>query len=141
MSRDFILVFSGGMVALITTLIVLFVADYFYRRERERGGSTQATPSQPPATVLSAATWSPQPSSVATLIQKFVARTKPQSNAPPSVAPPGVPKTAGQPVASSTPTAPVEAPTTSAPISEVVKPSPAPASFPPPPETITNTQT
>jgi hypothetical protein len=34
MSRDFILVFSGGMVSLVTTLIVLFVADYMYRRRR-----------------------------------------------------------------------------------------------------------
>ncbi len=41
MSRDFILVFSGGMVSLITTLVVLFVADYIYRREQNK---TPATP-------------------------------------------------------------------------------------------------
>lgn len=32
MSRDFILIFSGGMVSLVTTLVVLFIADYFARR-------------------------------------------------------------------------------------------------------------
>jgi len=38
MSRDFILVFSGGLVSLMTTLVVLFVMDYYYRRlDRERG--------------------------------------------------------------------------------------------------------
>ena len=35
MSRDFILVFSGGVVSLLTTLVVLFVMDYFYRREQK----------------------------------------------------------------------------------------------------------
>ncbi len=35
MSRDFILVFSGGVVSLVTTLVVLFVMDWVYRRERE----------------------------------------------------------------------------------------------------------
>lgn len=40
MSRDFILVFSGGLVSLVTTLVVLFVMDYYYRRlDRERGAS------------------------------------------------------------------------------------------------------
>jgi hypothetical protein len=34
MSRDFILIFSGGMVSLITTIVVLFVADYIYRRSQ-----------------------------------------------------------------------------------------------------------
>ncbi len=40
MSRDFILVFSGGMVSLITTLVVLFVADYIYRREQKTAQTT-----------------------------------------------------------------------------------------------------
>jgi len=35
MSRDFILVFSGGVVSLMTTLVVLFVIDYFYRRDQK----------------------------------------------------------------------------------------------------------
>jgi hypothetical protein len=35
MSRDFILVFSGGVVSLMTTLVVLFVMDYFYRRDQK----------------------------------------------------------------------------------------------------------
>ena len=35
MSRDFILVFSGGVVSLMTTLVVLFVMDYLYRREQK----------------------------------------------------------------------------------------------------------
>ncbi len=37
MSRDFILVFSGGVVSLMTTLVVLFVMDYFYRRDQKVG--------------------------------------------------------------------------------------------------------
>ncbi|MBI3536818.1 MAG: hypothetical protein HY070_04565 [Chloroflexi bacterium] len=32
MSRDFLLVFAGGMVSLVTTLVVLFVADYLRQR-------------------------------------------------------------------------------------------------------------
>jgi hypothetical protein len=32
MSRDFILVFGGGMVSLVTTLVVLFIADFMNRR-------------------------------------------------------------------------------------------------------------
>jgi len=43
MSRDFILVFSGGVVSLITTLVVLFVMDYFYRRE-QRADTHQGQP-------------------------------------------------------------------------------------------------
>jgi hypothetical protein len=44
MSRDFILVFSGGLVSLVTTLVVLFVMDYYYRRlDRERGTSPSPT--------------------------------------------------------------------------------------------------
>ncbi len=36
MSRDFILVFSGGAVSLMTTLVVLFGMDYVYRRDQAR---------------------------------------------------------------------------------------------------------
>ena len=36
MSRDFILIFSGGMVSLVTTLVVLFIADYFSRRAQTK---------------------------------------------------------------------------------------------------------
>jgi hypothetical protein len=32
MSRDFLLVFAGGMVSLVTTLVVLFVADFIRQR-------------------------------------------------------------------------------------------------------------
>jgi hypothetical protein len=35
MSRDFILVFSGGVVSLVTTLVVLFIMDYLYRRDQK----------------------------------------------------------------------------------------------------------
>lgn len=48
MSRDFILIFSGGMVSLITTLVVLFVADYIYRR----GQIMQAQPPKAESTPL-----------------------------------------------------------------------------------------
>lgn len=56
MSRDFILIFSGGMVSLVTTLIVLFIADYLYRREQLKQvkpesahpvASLDATPARP----------------------------------------------------------------------------------------------
>ena len=33
MSRDFILILAGGMVSLMTTLVVLFVSDYIFRRD------------------------------------------------------------------------------------------------------------
>jgi len=36
MSRDFILVLGGGVVSLITTLVVLFIMDYVYRRDQAR---------------------------------------------------------------------------------------------------------
>ncbi len=52
MSRDFILIFSGGMVSLVTTLVVLFVADYFARREQLKK-STQ-DPAHPPETIKAA---------------------------------------------------------------------------------------
>ncbi len=33
MSRDFILILAGGLVSLVTTMVVLFVSDYIYRRD------------------------------------------------------------------------------------------------------------
>ena len=54
MSRDFILIFSGGMVSLVTTLVVLFIADYFSRRAQAK--PTQAKelhPIHPPETIKS----------------------------------------------------------------------------------------
>ena len=49
MSRDFILIFSGGMVSLVTTLIVLFVADYFARREYAQKAAEK--PAHPPESI------------------------------------------------------------------------------------------
>lgn len=52
MSRDFILIFSGGMVSLVTTLIVLFVADYFARREQmKKIDSSEKHPAHPPESI------------------------------------------------------------------------------------------
>ncbi len=36
MSRDFYLVLGGGMVSLVTTLVVLFVTDWVNRRDQAR---------------------------------------------------------------------------------------------------------
>ncbi len=36
MSRDFLLVLGGGVVSLVTTLIVLFITDWIYRRDQAR---------------------------------------------------------------------------------------------------------
>jgi hypothetical protein len=36
MSRDFLLVLGGGVVSLVTTLVVLFVTDWVYRRDQRR---------------------------------------------------------------------------------------------------------
>ncbi len=36
MSRDFLLVLGGGLVSLVTTLVVLFVTDWVYRHDRGR---------------------------------------------------------------------------------------------------------
>lgn len=48
MSRDFVLVLGGGVVSLVTTLVVLFISDLIYRRDRlqERARSRQQ-PSAP----------------------------------------------------------------------------------------------
>lgn len=57
MSRDFILIFSGGMVSLVTTLIVLFVVDYLYRREQLKPAKPELVrpvESLDPSTVLPA---------------------------------------------------------------------------------------
>ena len=52
MSRDFILIFSGGMVSLVTTLVVLFVADFIARREQaNRGNVSEQHPAHPPETI------------------------------------------------------------------------------------------
>ena len=50
MSRDFILIFSGGMVSLVTTLVVLFVADFIYRREQAKR-ETEMHPGHPPESI------------------------------------------------------------------------------------------
>ena len=42
MSRDFILIFSGGMVSLVTTLVVLFVADFLYRRAQAKQAASES---------------------------------------------------------------------------------------------------
>jgi hypothetical protein len=36
MSRDFLLVLGGGVVSLVTTLVVLFISDLAYRRDQAR---------------------------------------------------------------------------------------------------------
>ena len=36
MTRDFYLVLGGGVVSLMTTLIVLFVTDWVYRHDQAR---------------------------------------------------------------------------------------------------------
>jgi hypothetical protein len=51
MSRDFILIFSGGMVSLVTTLVVLFVADFISRREQMK--KLTQDPAHPPETIKS----------------------------------------------------------------------------------------
>ena len=54
MSRDFILIFSGGMVSLVTTLVVLFVADYFARREQAKKlDSVEKHPAHAPESIKS----------------------------------------------------------------------------------------
>ncbi len=47
MSRDFILIFSGGMVSLVTTLVVLFVSDYFSRRAQTTKVDSKETQQHP----------------------------------------------------------------------------------------------
>ncbi len=49
MSRDFLLVFGGGVVSLVTTLVVLFVTDWVYRRtdwvnRRDQGRQSKTEP-------------------------------------------------------------------------------------------------
>lgn len=130
MSRDFILVFSGGMVALITTLIVLFVADYFYRRERERETQPARPKSPAPTTVLATA-----PVAITSTAPLPAAATpaKAASATDGSVALEASPP---KPVSAETPSEKLTTPTTeSAPVAEKAS-EPSPSIFPPPPETI-----
>ncbi len=46
MSRDFVLVLGGGVVSLVTTLVVLFVTDWIYRRDQARQPAKN-TPAEP----------------------------------------------------------------------------------------------
>ncbi len=43
MSRDFLLVLGGGVVSLVTTLIVLFITDWIYRRDQARARHPEAS--------------------------------------------------------------------------------------------------
>ena len=54
MSRDFILVLSGGIVALVTTFVVLFIMDWVYRRDALKQ-SAAPTPAPKPAPAKPAA--------------------------------------------------------------------------------------
>jgi hypothetical protein len=76
MSRDFILVFSGGLVSLVTTLVVLFVMDYYYRHEQkskverptQSTGGYEAT--SKPAAVQAPVSKNPDPKSVVLQVAK-----------------------------------------------------------------------
>ncbi|MDE3088433.1 MAG: hypothetical protein KGJ80_03465 [Chloroflexota bacterium] len=122
MSRDFILVFSGGVVSLMTTLVVLFVMDYFYRRDQRAGviqrpqpkdadqrpqskvaepmpGPKVVEPKPQPVTieqtpVLKVVEQKPQPAVVDLTPAPKVVEPKPQ---PAAVEPARVPKPAEQP--------------------------------------------
>jgi hypothetical protein len=123
MSRDFILVFGGGMVSLITTLVVLFVADFFYRYERERqarAATSQPATTRPPALAL-------QPA-VAIPAERPAPPSSPPKPVTPSVVTASTEKPAATPVADKPAPAPAE------------KPS-EPPPFPPPPETISKRET
>ncbi len=50
MSRDFVLVLGGGVVSLVTTLVVLFISDWIYRRDHA-GKSVKNKPAEPPSPV------------------------------------------------------------------------------------------
>ena len=86
MSRDFILVFGGGMVSLITTLIVLFIADFFHRHERAAQTKTTVALPQPKAVA------SPQP------VKPVVTSRPAKSVAPPQPVKPVAPPQAEKPV-------------------------------------------
>lgn len=51
MSRDFLLVLGGGIVSLVTTLVVLFVTDWVYRREQVHQ-SAKTEPVEPLKTLV-----------------------------------------------------------------------------------------
>ncbi len=44
MSRDFLLVLGGGVVSLVTTLVVLFITDFIYRRDQAREHKRSSEP-------------------------------------------------------------------------------------------------
>ncbi len=50
MSRDFLLVLGGGVVSLFTTLIVLFITDWVYRRDLGSARDIRTPKLAPPPT-------------------------------------------------------------------------------------------
>ncbi len=51
MSRDFILVLGGGVVSLVTTLVVLFITDFIYRHDQARAKSVRQPHGTPKASI------------------------------------------------------------------------------------------
>ncbi len=47
MSRDFLLILGGGVVSLVTTLVVLFITDLIYRRDQMRLSDQARHPTHP----------------------------------------------------------------------------------------------
>ncbi len=47
MSRDFYLVLGGGVVSLVTTLVVLFITDWVYRHDQARASARDAKMQRP----------------------------------------------------------------------------------------------
>lgn len=52
MSRDFILVLGGGVVSLVTTLVVLFITDFIYRHDQARADKPAQRREAPPKASL-----------------------------------------------------------------------------------------
>ncbi len=91
MSRDFILVFSGGVVSLMTTLVVLFVIDYFYRRDQKAQADQIPSSAADRQAIQTIATPpAPQTKTVEPAVQKPAVGQKPQ----PAVVEPPAPKPA-----------------------------------------------
>ncbi len=141
MSRDFILVFSGGMVALVTTLVVLFIVDYFYRYERERPSRTSSATPPLPASPLAAVTQTP--ALQAALSPQSSVQPTPQPGAPSNTDPPGVPVAASQAATLPSLEQPLESPKGSAIVATSIteQPTGSAAAAPPPPETIIKNRT
>jgi hypothetical protein len=134
MSRDFILVLGGGVVALVTTFVVLFIMDWVYRRDAmanaDKTIKVKSEAVKPPALTRAepVSAKPPMPAKTENASPKPITATKTVTVSPPAPVPPKA-----EP-------APPPVPVPAARLVENPRPAPKPEpihqDFLPPPETM-----